>query len=354
MAVVDIGPVHSTRPHLFADAIETQVLFGGESPFSQSDALSLLNQSPPADDEVIDKLEDDQDDDNESDSLSTGEITEAKQTKIDAAFAQFDFRTKSFGAAYPFSIDENRNLSLRSTPTEGAITYAFLLCCARLRSFGNKRAQTFLADKFEELCALSLKGIVAEHAEIIRFGPNSSDRKALGVSMKDAIPKLAEKIGVVVSPYWTDNDETPQGDGGIDLIALVPIDGQAAARSERWTLVAQCASYERSAGWERKVMEAYRGLTKRLQFQHPPSNALFIPGAYRKTDGGWPDSTKDKDVILMDRVRIMHNIPDLAFADDRCWNWLNEADGRNLELDSLLTFLVRGHKLNATVEEEAV
>jgi hypothetical protein len=339
MVVIDIGPVHSTRPHLFADAIETQVLFGGEGPFSEADALSLLNQSPPADDEVIDKLEDDQDDDNEADALSTGEITESKQKKIDAAFAQFQFRVKVFGDAYPFEIDENRNLSLRKAPTIGAATYAFLLCCARLRSFGDKRAQTFLADKFEELCAISLRGLFVDHAEIIRFGPNSPDRVALGTSMKDAIPKLAEKIGVAISPYWNDNDETPQGDGGIDIIALVALDGQADARSERWTLVAQCASYERSAGWEKKVNEAHRGLTKRLQFQHPPSNALFIPGAYRKTDGTWPDATKDKGVMLMDRVRIIHNIQALDDADSRCWNWLNEADGRSLDLGSLSRLL---------------
>lgn len=335
MANVDVGPVHSTRPHLFADAIETQVLFGGESPFSKSDAISLLNQSPPSEDEVIDKLEDDQDDDNETDGLSTVEITDNKQKKIEAAFAQFKFRASTFGDAYPFEIDKNQNLSLRSAPMAGAVTYAFLLCCARLRSFGTKSAQTFLADKFEELCALSLKGIVPDQAEVIRFGPNSPDRVALGTSMKVAIPKLAEKLGVSLLPAWNDNDETPQGDGGIDLIAFVPLDGQSHAKSERWTIVAQCASYERSAGWEKKVGEAHRGLTKRLHFQHSPSNALFIPGAYRKSDGSWPDATKDKDIILMDRVRIMHNIRNMGYSDELCWSWLSSAQGRALDLSDL-------------------
>lgn len=350
MAFVDVGPVHSTRPHLFADAIETLVLFGGQSPFSEADAISLINQSPPADDEVIDNLDDDQDDDNESDNLSTGEITEAKQRKIDAAFAQFQFRAKTFGDSYPFYCDENRNLSLRDKPTLGSITYAFLLCCARLRSFGNAQARTFLADKFEDLCALSLKGVVADHAEIIRFGPNSPDRAALGQNMRDAIPNLARRLGVTVSPYWNLEDETPQGDGGIDLIAMVALDGQADARSEKWTLVAQCAAHERSASWEKKVIEAHRGLIKRLQFQHPPSNALFIPGAYRKTDGGWPDATKDNGVMLMDRVRILHNIQNLEQADQLCWQWLDEAEGRALDIASLLTLRTIGEQLDAANE----
>jgi len=336
MTIIDIGPVHPSRPHLFADAIETLILFGGQSPFSQTDAFSLMNQSPTSAEDVIGSLEDDRDDDDHPDDISTSEITKNKQKKIDEAFAQFQFRARAFGEAYPFRIDENQNLSLNADLAGGMITYAFLLGCSRLRSFGNARARTYMADCFEDLCAISLEGVLAPHAEIIRFGPTSDQRAELGTSMKKAIPALAARIGATVSQHWHADEETPQGDGGIDLIAIVPLDDQPNKVSEKWTLVGQCAACERSGDWEHKIMSAYRGLTKRMKFRHQPSNALFIPGAYRKTDGGLPDSTKDEGVLLMDRVRIMHNIRDFTRTDELCWGWLEVAEGLAVDLSQLV------------------
>ena len=335
MIVVDIGPIHPTHPHLFADAIETLVILGDKGPFSKSDAFSLMNQTSTSEEDVIADVERDLDDDNHDDSLSTAEISESKQRKIDAAFAQFGYRERAFGCSYPFELDNDRNLILKEEFHDGQITYAFLLCCARLRSFGTKAAQTNLANKFEDLCAIAIKGMVPPHAEVIQFGPTTAQRATFGASMRDAIPKLAKHIGVPLAPRWEDVEETPQGDGGIDLIALISLDGEASHTSESWTLTAQCAAHERASSWERKVLESYRGLTKRLSFQHRPSNALFIPGAYRKTDGTWPVATKDKDALLMDRVRIIHNIANLTDSDTMCWGWLINTAERALDLTLL-------------------
>lgn len=335
MSDVALGSIHPSRPHLFADAIEIQVLFGSEGPFSKADAFSLINQTPPSEEDVIPDMEDDLDDDDQEDDLSTAEISSNKQGKINAAFAQFEYRRKAFGDTYPFEIDTNQNLIVTDQNNEGQIAYAFLLCCSRLRSFGSRAAQNKLAMHFETLCADSMKGFLPAHAEIIQFGVGAAQRQALGTDMRVAIPKLANKLGVALDPRWSETDETAQGDGGLDIVGCVALDEGVSKMSEKWTIVGQCASHERSSSWESKISEAQRGLMKRLSFQHRPSNALFIPSAYRKTDGTWPNATIDKDALLMDRVRILHNIADLGAADTLCWEWLNNAAGRSIDLDLL-------------------
>lgn len=332
MAEIDIGRVHPSHPHLFADAMETAVLFGAKGPFSKANAHSLMNQSPTSEEDVIADVDDDLDDDNYDDAMSTAEISESKQKKIDAAFNQFTYRERAFGIAYPFFVDADRNLSLKEEAHPGQVTYAFLLCCSRLRSFGNKSATTYLAERFEDLCALAMKGMLPPNAEVIQFGPTTPQRAAFGMNMRDAIPKLADRVGVPLQPKWDAVEETPQGDGGIDLIGLIDLDDEPHKSSESWALAGQCAAHELAGGWERKILEAHRGLTQRLCFQHNPSNALFIPGAYRKSDGQWPVSAKDKDALLMDRVRIIRNIADLGAADTLCWTWLNAHDGCVLDI----------------------
>ena len=323
MSNLDLGDLHKTRPHLFADALEMLVLFEDQGPYSPTDAWGLIGQSPPSEEGVIAENEDDLDGDDEEDDKSTADLTKDRQNEVAAVFRLFEWRASAFGDAYPFKINQQGNL-MRKPVSTGHATYAFLLCCARLRTVGSAATRTYLAARFEELCALALSSLGTTRSSVIQFGAGTPQRAALGTDMRVAIPALASLLGTQTNPHWTEREETAQGDGGMDLLLATSLDDQD---GERMTLVAQCAACEKESDWFEKVPQAKRGLSRRIHLQHPPANAIFIPGAYRGSDGKWPVANISHNVLILDRLRIMQGIEQHDVTDAQCLEWLSNAPG---------------------------
>jgi hypothetical protein len=61
--VIDLGRIEATREHLLADTFEIAIAFGAHDAMSMSDALGLLDQSPRAQDELMNSQDEDIDDD---------------------------------------------------------------------------------------------------------------------------------------------------------------------------------------------------------------------------------------------------------------------------------------------------
>lgn len=300
-AIFSIGRVERTRPHLLADTAELAILFGGYSQVSESDLASIIRQSPSAAADLLPLDQPDIDDDGMPDGLGGAELNARELRYIEECFRQIEFRVRAFDEFYPFDIKEGC-LTLHDTLTDEHFLYIFLVACARTRSFG-RQVTNRLANEFEGVCAVALAKMVAPTAAVIKFGPEARRQGGdFSTNLIEAIPVLAERMGCDLARNWEKN-LAAQGDGKIDLVAIFPFDRFSKGYH---VIIAQCASMEDEASWNRKRQEAKSDFLR--GFFHSlvdAQAALFIPACFRQSDGSWVDDNDVSGVIVIDRLRIV-------------------------------------------------
>jgi hypothetical protein len=323
MVELAIGRVQKTKPYLFADAIELICAFDSQSPFSKTDAFTLLQEAVVSAEESLELDEPDLDDNNYDDNLGGVEITERVQGYIDECFRQFEYRQEEFGDDYPFEVT-NEAINIKDGLSSRQNLYLAILATSRIRTFnritGSKQK---LADLFEILSAKALNNLLPDTATIVSFGPNSFDRKKkFGTNLRDAIPKLAKFMGLELTNGWDANLQ-PQGDARIDLVGVQELDQSEGG----WNVfVAQCAAHEEPKTWNPKRIET-RIDTYHYLFSYSVAwqPVLFIPGCFRQSNGKWADRRYVDSVILIDRVRLLRLIEADSDFDTKISKILNEA-----------------------------
>ncbi|HEX8526140.1 hypothetical protein [Allosphingosinicella sp.] len=253
--------------------------------------------------------EQDRDDDGVPDDEPSTATTARHTLYAEECFRQLEYRQDAFGVSYPFEV-QGKTLRLRKEYHVLQCLYLFLLYASRTRTFKGRRGITQeIADYFEIVGRDALSRLMAPSAEVIMFGPNSADRSTrFGTDLRQALPKLAEFMGIYMAPGWKPEDEAAQGDANIDLVGVQKLDNTKGG----WNLfLAQCAAHEKHETWEKKRLEADLSYhNARFHSLVRAQAVLFVPTCFRQTSGDWVDKSAAANVILMDRLRIISAVND--------------------------------------------
>ncbi|MBR8005603.1 hypothetical protein [Burkholderia vietnamiensis] len=296
----NIGDVHPSVPHLFADIAELLVIVGynDRGRLHKNDLLSV-RQGGRISPDVVDEeaLEDARAPDDAS-------RRDRYERQVEDVWQQLSYRASTLGQAYPFELhgDEVRS---RAELSNSARVYRLLLACSRLRSFA---ASAGLAQRwarfFTETCKVAARGLMPEHASssIRVFDANSDDRRTFyGTDLRQALRVLGRQLGAH-SIHEEECDKAGHaGDAGLDIVAAVEF-GDGVPSS--YAIVGQCGAQE--TGWPKKTLEAYPVRYRsyfNVLLDWP--TAMFTPVLYRDADGKWVDTQPASGVLLLDRVRII-------------------------------------------------
>ncbi len=308
--MIDYGRLEATRSHLLADAVEILCALDSQGPVSQTDIFSLLTNSTRSPDELMEVGEEDLDDNEYPDDLSSAEITSKIQAQADDCLSQLEFRSKAFGESYPFEIVDGI-LKPRDALSELNKLYLFLLVASRTRTFKVQGLTQRIAAHFEEISKEAMRHLMSTSSEVITFAANSEDRRTrFNTDLRRALPQLADFMGMEMSPLWDPQTQSPQGDAKIDLVGVQKLDEFEGGWS---VFLGQCAAREDENNWEQKRMEADINYHRaRFHFAVPSQAVLFVPGCFRQADGKWASADKASNVILMDRLRILKRLENSA------------------------------------------
>lgn len=305
---IEIGRVDKTRPHLLADTLEIMCISTG-GPISTTDAIGLMRSSVAPAEEALAIDEPDLNDDGIPDDEPSS-ATQARLSKYaDDCFLQLEYRAGAFGTAYPFEV-KGETLRLRKQYDPRQCLYLLLLYASRTRTFRARKGLTQeLADFFEFIGRDALMRLMPADAEVVMFGPNSTDRaERFGKNLRDALPLLAEFMGIHMAPDWAPEDNAPQGDASIDLVGVQKLDDSKGG----WNIyMGQCAAQEKHETWEKKRLEADLEYHKdKFHSKVRAQAVLFVPSCFRQANGEWATKSAASNVILMDRLRILSVIHD--------------------------------------------
>lgn len=296
----EIGPVFKSHPHLLADLAEIILLTSYDDSDSLSQAsLELLTKELPIDSNEIDELSDSYIDD-----ASTNDLIDQN---IEDCWTQLEYRASVYGNYYPFQIIGEQLAWKPGKRTQEECLYVFLLICSRLRSFKIKGFSQRAAKIFAKLSRQALVAIVGNKAEVRIFDANSDDRRNyFGTDLRHAMKKLANDLAAHNVTIEEIDKLSPQGDEGIDLVAIHKFSDGATGS---FAIFGQCASQERN--WPTKTLEANPiRLAGLFHCLHAPSNFVFIPVNYRTSSGDWVQSSKTSGCLLIDRLRIIELVKD--------------------------------------------
>ena len=220
---------------------------------------------------------------------------------LDDCFNQLAWRVQAYGSHYPFQLDSRgRILSAHTTLSEPQKLYALLLLCANL-PFVVRRDGT-LTDTFERIALLALKAAWPLNGVTRAFG--KTETEYVGAKWQ-RLNKLAEDIGGTGLCNANTFRSQDTGDGGIDLAAWHDLDTHEKRNIP--SALAQCACSRDS--WSAKQTEISEDRLKNsIHSTHHWNQILFIPQSFRDNRGKWAVPGDIGQVILFDRLRIVHQL----------------------------------------------
>lgn len=295
-------PPKSADKHTQADFIELLCLVNLDGEVSQIDVYKRLNKEKDLD-QNFNYLEEELEGELEL-NVPQAQVNDNLLVSIQQTYQHLAYRIDSLGDAYPFVLDDDRT-TLRKRQVLSSVNrlYIYLLLASSLRSL-NRTDRAKITDAFEILCVEVMKRYLPENANVHRFGKNSADYPP---KKKDKIKALAVNIHESVKFREDDIKELDMGDAGLDIVAWVSFNdglngfalffGQCAC-TEEWSNKQHSSSYEAWSGF--------------IDLRVRPMNVIFIPFFFRATDGRWYRAHDIHMSILIDRVRIMNILKDVA------------------------------------------
>ena len=285
--IENYGLINDRAPHLVADLCEIICYFENRE-VSRGDIETFLSEQG-GDGLLADLKHGD---------LGSAETNEIYQALSEEVFRHLTYRTKAFGAYYPF-LTEGDVLVPVTEVTQQHKIYAALLAFSRLKMFSHADRSRFAAD-FEVLCLEASLGFTSTW-KVIHFGTGGRNRGEFGKKLKVALMKLSATLREIpINQEISAISDHDVGDGGIDIIIYKEWGDPARAVPSYF---AQCAAQQEN--WPTKKFEASAlNLEKYFSFFHKPGTILFIPLCFRGVDGKWL-SSDGHQTILIDRKRLV-------------------------------------------------
>jgi hypothetical protein len=200
----NLGVLHQTQPHLFADLAELilAVRYDDNDELSQTKLDHLLKEMP----HDLDELDEDY----------------IPDDTLEDCWTQLEYRHSVFDEFYPFVVKNDQLLWKAGQPTDKQCLYLFLLICSRLRSFENSGGfRQYAAKAFTQICREALQVLSGENAVVRIFDANSDDRRNhYGTDLRLAMKKLAQEMGGCNINESEIAKLSSSGDYGLDLIAV--------------------------------------------------------------------------------------------------------------------------------------
>lgn len=219
---------------------------------------------------------------------------------IEGYFALIEFRAKTLEKYYPFEINGDKAISLKSKLSKHHIFYFFLLFASNL-SFFDGTTRYALTHAFEDISCYILRSISSPLAITHVFGTSRSNIDSFYKgNLRERISSLANNLSALTSKTF-DMDpkyDVPGGDGGLDLVSFTPIDNMPFNPVS----FAQCAcSYDH---WEdkqysikpEKWLARINNISPYLQF-------MFVPFYCRRANGEF-ENVSIINTCMIDRHRI--------------------------------------------------
>lgn len=283
--MTNYGIINDKSPHIVADLCEI-ICYFEDLPVARGDIEEFINVK--GGDGLLRQLAAD----------GGAESNDRVQKFTEDAFKHLLYRQAAFGDWYPFKAEHDL-LELKEPQTNKHKLYAALLADSRLKMFPGPQ-RFLLAAEFEALCREAAPGLFPNWS-IFHFGVGGADRGLFGNRLKDALPRLAEKMrDSVIQKRVAELSDHDVGDGGIDLVAIREWIDPAESVP---VYFAQCAAQQEN--WPEKRFESHPITHERyFNFFHKPGSVMFIPVCYRGPDGQWIDSDGHQSVLI-DRLRIL-------------------------------------------------
>lgn len=306
-------PSASVDSHIWADYIELLSLFNVDGIVDKSDLLDRIRDRPglgeiePLEKELLDDTGPSaEDDETGADSFvperSRAELNDKWESQAYAWFAHLKYRRATFSDFYPFIISDTDDGLTRCDPlTEKHKLYIFLLLLSNLRYF--KAHESAFTSAFEILSWEVLKCCLPDSADVHVFSRNPhADAHYKGLNLWGKIKKLEGDLRESIEVAKAEFKPKDTADNGLDLVGWVPFGD---TNNGLLIVFAQCAC---TLKWPAKQSESsahhWRG-TFRLKV--PPSNMVFIPFCFRKSDGTWfNEHDIHGETILIDRGRLLY------------------------------------------------
>ncbi|GAA5007723.1 hypothetical protein FNZ56_03925 [Pseudoluteimonas lycopersici] len=240
-----------------------------------------------------------------------------EDNELEDCFSQLEWRAMAYSEAYPFVVPEGRTLRAPDDLSNWQRLYVLLLLCANLPFIRSEILA--LTSVFERISLLAIKAIWPLKGVVRPFGKNLTDYTGQKWSR---INQLAIDIGGrgACTEHTFRGRDT--GDGGIDLMAALPLDDHE--RRNIPALLGQCACSRDQ--WVSKQTEISGDrLGNQIHASHPWMQALMIPQSFRDNLGKWAVEGDLGRTILFDRLRIVIPLgPDVDWATIQAPDYLQE------------------------------
>ena len=224
--------------------------------------------------------------------------TKIEDNELEDAFSQLAWRVSAFEDSYPFVLQRGRALVAPQQLTDWQKLYVLLLMCANLPFLRDQT--TSLTAAFERVSLSALRAIWPAGGVVRPFGKTETVYTG---SKWERLNRLASDIGAYGACTEQHFRKADSGDGGIDLMAALPLDPHE--RRNIPSLLGQCACSRDQ--WVAKQNEISVGRLSSHQIHptHPWLQALMIPHSFRDSHGSWAVLGDIGQTILFDRLRIL-------------------------------------------------
>jgi hypothetical protein len=279
------------RDHRFSrDALaealkESKEVSGDESDVDTDEITILDEEETPAGEVELDAERDDKD-----------ELFSA------TCFKHLRWRSTTFGADWPFVIDEHaREISIKPELGTAHYFYLHLLLSSSLK-FVPKTLRKAYTGTFEEISLSVFRRLMPQGAEVHAFGATHSARYT--GHLFERLKKLATDVRGELRLARQDFPKNDAGDGGLDLVAWHDLKD---TRDHIPISLAQCGCT--AEGWPDKMLEASPAkLGKKLITDHDWSTYYFMPlDLTDERDGQmhWQEWRDINGAIVIDRLRLI-------------------------------------------------
>lgn len=244
----------------------------------------------------------------EASSRSSGdqqESADSQQTddlavQVDDIWRYLQYRANAFADSWPFLLEPTTQaLTLRPNLTNGQRVYIFLLKCATLRYQHLTVAQS-LTSKFELVAHQAFVAAFPDW-EVHVFGTAALPGSRFNRSqLWDRLVLLAQELRCRLEVERDDLSEHNVGDGGLDLVAWLPLPEKSKGLPMAF---GQCACG--ATNWKDKQGEANeQRWGEIIKLSAPVQNWTFIPFCYHNPQGDWEIPFEVQKGILVDRLRM--------------------------------------------------